>query len=89
MNELMDLKKRACFLKVPGGVDTKIGKVNILLQAYLSNWRLESFSLISDSMFLVQVNIYLVLVKHDLLMVFILSLLILHTEHCAYGQRVI
>lgn len=57
MNELMDLQKNACCLKVPGGVDSKIGKVNILLQAYLSNCRLESFSLGSDSMFLKQVRI--------------------------------
>ncbi|KAI1286661.1 Activating signal cointegrator 1 complex subunit 3 [Halotydeus destructor] len=54
INELMDLKKRACRLKVPGGVDTTLGKVNILLQSYLSNYRLESFSLISDSMYVVQ-----------------------------------
>lgn len=56
MLELMELSKRACNLKVPEGLDSKIGKVNVLLQAYLSNSRLESFSLISDSMFVAQVS---------------------------------
>lgn len=55
MDELMDLSKKACNLRVPGGLDTTLGKVNILLQAYLSNYRLEAFSLISDSMFVAQV----------------------------------
>lgn len=52
----MMLKNQSCHLKVPEGVDTIVGKVNILLQAYLSRSRLECFSLISDAMFVHQVS---------------------------------
>ena len=56
MSELSMLKNSCCHLKVPDGVDTIVGKVNILLQAYLSRSRLECFSLISDAMFVHQVS---------------------------------
>ncbi|CAG8760424.1 16710_t:CDS:1, partial [Acaulospora colombiana] len=37
-----------------GGTDTREGKVNILLQAYISNRFVEDFALVSDSMYVAQ-----------------------------------
>ena len=49
-----------CRLGVPGGVENKNGKVNILMQSALSRAKIDSFSLVSDSMFVMQVFIQFV-----------------------------
>eukprot|EP01094_Clydonella_sp_ATCC50884_P027738 TRINITY_DN8091_c1_g1_i2.p1 TRINITY_DN8091_c1_g1~~TRINITY_DN8091_c1_g1_i2.p1 ORF type:complete len:1749 (+),score=740.80 TRINITY_DN8091_c1_g1_i2:384-5249(+) len=54
MEELEGILKKACEIPVRGGVENKYGKVNILLQAYLSKHQLRSFSLISDTAYVVQ-----------------------------------
>ncbi|PWN54230.1 Sec63-domain-containing protein [Violaceomyces palustris] len=40
--------------EVPGGVETSPGKVNILLQAYISRTYVEDFALVSDSAYVAQ-----------------------------------
>ncbi|XP_060815776.1 activating signal cointegrator 1 complex subunit 3 [Bombus pascuorum] len=54
MNELQELIQQYCELNVQGGVENIHGKVNILLQTYLSHGRVNSFSLISDQAYIVQ-----------------------------------
>ncbi|KAK1135499.1 hypothetical protein K0M31_000088 [Melipona bicolor] len=54
MEELEDMVQEYCELKVEGGVENIHGKVNILLQTYLSHGRVNSFSLISDQAYIVQ-----------------------------------
>lgn len=54
IDELMRLKRNACYLRVPEGVETIGGKVNILIQSHLSRARIESFSLSSDCFYIVQ-----------------------------------
>lgn len=56
-NELQELANYSCRLMVPGGIEHTPGKVNVLLQSYISGTRLESFSLISDSAYIIQVKI--------------------------------
>ena len=53
--ELEMLLHSDCRLGVPGGVENKNGKVNILMQSALSRAKIDSFSLVSDSMFVMQV----------------------------------
>ncbi|XP_059472919.1 activating signal cointegrator 1 complex subunit 3 [Neocloeon triangulifer] len=48
MDELDELFESNCYLPVAGGPDNIHGKVNILLQTYLSKGFIKSFSLISD-----------------------------------------
>lgn len=55
MDELTHLNHNYTWLKVGGSVDDKNGKVNVLLQAYLSRAKLEQASLSSDMMYIVQV----------------------------------
>ena len=45
-----------CWLPVEGGVENSHGKVNILLQTYISQGTVESFSLISDLAYVAQVS---------------------------------
>ena len=45
-----------CWLRVEGGVENSHGKVNILLQTYISQGTVESFSLISDLAYVAQVS---------------------------------
>ncbi|KAK9868384.1 hypothetical protein WJX84_004044 [Apatococcus fuscideae] len=52
--ELDTLARQACPCDVRGGAENKHGKVNILLQAYVSRTRLESFSLTADMMYISQ-----------------------------------
>ncbi|CAG2112703.1 unnamed protein product [Medioppia subpectinata] len=52
--ELEDLLRHECQLGVPGGVENKNGKVNILMQSQLSRAKIDSFSLVSDTMFVMQ-----------------------------------
>lgn len=56
-DELPELDKLVCdgcWYKVSGGSENTNGKVNILLQSYISKVRLEGFSLISDQAYVVQ-----------------------------------
>lgn len=52
-----------CKLEVRLGHENTEGKVNILLQAHLSRIYIESFSLISDQAYVVQVKYYYNYVK--------------------------
>ncbi|XP_071112657.1 activating signal cointegrator 1 complex subunit 3-like [Haliotis cracherodii] len=54
MDELDNLMFDACEMPVAGGKENPNGKVNILLQAYVSRHGLESFSLISDMSYVAQ-----------------------------------
>lgn len=56
MDELETMYRQDCRLPVSGGCENTHGKVNILLQAHVSRSRLDSFSLISDSAYVVQVR---------------------------------
>ena len=42
--------------EVKGGTENVYGKVNILLQAYISQLHIESYSLLSDSLYVAQVT---------------------------------
>lgn len=55
MDELDRLTHDYCELRVAGGSENLHGKINILLQTYLSRGHLESFSLISDQSYIIQV----------------------------------
>lgn len=52
--ELMRLKEEAAPCDIAGGVGTQQGKTNVLLQSYISNARLEDFTLVSDSSYVAQ-----------------------------------
>eukprot|EP01104_Vermistella_antarctica_P009338 TRINITY_DN238_c1_g1_i2.p1 TRINITY_DN238_c1_g1~~TRINITY_DN238_c1_g1_i2.p1 ORF type:complete len:2228 (-),score=554.58 TRINITY_DN238_c1_g1_i2:294-5987(-) len=52
--ERMSKDKKVCPYPVKLGPENLAGKVNILLQAYISNARIESFSLISDTAYISQ-----------------------------------
>ena len=54
MDELDFLQERACKLLPDAGPDDAHGKVNILLQAFISGAELNSFSLISDAAYVAQ-----------------------------------
>ena len=45
-----------CVLPVAGGSENSYGKVNILLQTYVSRGMVDSFSLVSDSAYVAQVG---------------------------------
>lgn len=45
-----------CWLPVEGGVENSHGKVNILLQTYISQGMVDSFSLVSDLAYVAQVS---------------------------------
>ena len=46
----------SCEMEAKGGVENAHGKVNILLQTYISRGFIDSFSLISDSAYVAQVR---------------------------------
>ncbi|OAE30033.1 hypothetical protein AXG93_3893s1430 [Marchantia polymorpha subsp. ruderalis] len=50
--ELANLVNSSCPLEVRGGPDDKYGKINILIQVYISRGYLEGFSLIADSAYI-------------------------------------
>jgi activating signal cointegrator complex subunit 3 len=51
----LDILRRKCYLPIAGGVvDTTEGKVNCLLQAYITRAHIETHSLISDLMYIAQ-----------------------------------
>lgn len=54
MDELDDLNKDSCEVPVKGGSENIHGKVNILMQTYLSRGFVKSFSLISDMSYINQ-----------------------------------
>ena len=55
MSEMDDLLA-SCRLSVQGGVENAYGKVNVLLQTYISCNPVESFSLTSDLAYVAQVR---------------------------------
>lgn len=57
MDELETVLHETCEMQVPGGVENSYGKVNILLQSFVSRQHLESFSLVSDQSYVAQVII--------------------------------
>nr|XP_040137973.1 activating signal cointegrator 1 complex subunit 3 [Ictidomys tridecemlineatus] len=59
IEELDALLNNFCELSAPGGVENSYGKINILLQTYISRGEMDSFSLISDSAYVAQVRILL------------------------------
>ena len=52
--ELEKLMKEYCHIRVFGGIENSYGKVNILLQSYISKAELENFALISDTAYINQ-----------------------------------
>lgn len=54
LDELDNLTADCCFVPVSGGSENLHGKVNILLQTYLSRGRINSFSLMSDQAYVSQ-----------------------------------
>ncbi|OWF45882.1 Activating signal cointegrator 1 complex subunit 3 [Mizuhopecten yessoensis] len=54
MGELDNLLSDTCVMQVQGGVENTYGKVNILMQVYVSRMNIESFSLISDQAYVAQ-----------------------------------
>ena len=56
LEELDHLLCSYCELPAAGGVENSYGKINILLQTYISRGELDSFSLISDLSYVAQVR---------------------------------
>ncbi|VDI49942.1 activating signal cointegrator complex subunit 3 [Mytilus galloprovincialis] len=54
MTELEELMSETCVMQVPGGVENTYGKVNILMQAFVSRQSVDSFSLVSDQAYVAQ-----------------------------------
>jgi activating signal cointegrator complex subunit 3 len=48
--ELDELVRSSCHYNVKGGAESKVGKINVLMQAYIARPRIESFSLTADCM---------------------------------------
>jgi activating signal cointegrator complex subunit 3 len=57
MSELEGLLSETCVMQVPGGVENTYGKVNILMQTFVSRQMVDSFSLVSDQAYVAQVRI--------------------------------
>lgn len=55
LEELDSLTNMFCAVPVKGGSENLHGKVNILLQTFLSHGRVNSFSLMSDQAYITQV----------------------------------
>jgi activating signal cointegrator complex subunit 3 len=58
MEELDHLTNEYCEVRVKGGSENVHGKVNILLQTFLSRGQVNSFSLMSDQAYVTQVCSY-------------------------------
>eukprot|EP00056_Hartaetosiga_gracilis_P020004 m.17114 g.17114 ORF g.17114 m.17114 type:complete len:2059 (+) comp8097_c0_seq2:2-6178(+) len=55
ISELQTMFRNCCYIQpVKGGYENSHGKVNILLQAYISNYYVSSFSLVSDMHYVAQ-----------------------------------
>ncbi len=52
----LEIHQSVCRLPVQGGVENSYGKVNILLQTYISRGGVDSFSLTSDLSYVAQVS---------------------------------
>ena len=52
----LEFHRSLCRLPVGGGVESSYGKVNILLQTYISRGKVNSFSLTSDLSYVAQVE---------------------------------
>jgi activating signal cointegrator complex subunit 3 len=63
LDELDDMAREHCYLKVWGGSANVHGKVNILIQTYISRGFIKSFSLMSDLQYVIQVRFYCFLVQ--------------------------
>lgn len=57
LEELDQLLCSYCELPAAGGVENSYGKINILLQTYISRGEVDSFSLISDLSYVAQVGL--------------------------------
>jgi len=55
MDELDRHRLDSCHVNVAGGSENTYGKVNILLQSYISHGRVDNFSLVSDQAYVAQV----------------------------------
>lgn len=56
LEELDQLLCNYCELPAAGGAENSYGKINILLQTYISRGEVDSFSLISDLSYVAQVR---------------------------------
>ena len=56
ISELSELMNESCAMIVRGGVENTYGKVNILLQSYVSRAMIDTFSLVSDTAYVSQVG---------------------------------
>ena len=56
MTELEGHLNDSCVMAVPGGIENTYGKVNILLQTYVSRVGVDCFSLVSDMSYVAQVK---------------------------------
>lgn len=56
LEELDEMIHENCEVQVRGGSENVHGKVNILLQTHISRGRINSFSLVSDQNYVVQVK---------------------------------
>lgn len=65
LEELDQLLCNYCELPAAGGVENSYGKINILLQTYISRGELDSFSLISDLSYVAQVRKIYQQTKHS------------------------
>ena len=61
----MDILISQCRVYVKGGVENAYGKVNVLLQTYISRLPIESFSLTSDLSYVAQVCVYCVVLLRE------------------------
>ena len=57
MDELECLQHSSCQVVVAGGKENSHGKVNIMLQTYISRTSVDSFSLVSDMAYIAQVSL--------------------------------
>jgi len=57
LEELDRHRLDSCHVNVAGGSENTYGKVNILLQTYISQGRVDNFSLVSDTAYVAQVKL--------------------------------
>jgi activating signal cointegrator complex subunit 3 len=75
IEELDDLTNMFCAVAVKGGSENLHGKVNILLQTFLSRGSVGSFSLMSDQAYITQVCLsFLKFLVKDTFLIFVLEL---------------
>jgi len=64
------MARKYCHVECQSSAVNVNGKVNILLQTYLARGRAKSFSLISDLVYISQVNLKFILIIYILLLFF-------------------